>query len=160
MVHSKRSNQLQQQKMNDLVYVMYNLKLNGIDENKGKGHDGLETLNLDDVSFDDEWITKEPSSNHDDRDPDLANPKTIDSASHRGRLDESYEGRQGLDELDEQLGKPDEYCPGLDELDEQLGESDEDYLELGELKEQLGESSSCVEQPVGYIGCKVLAQHS
>ncbi|CAH1440741.1 unnamed protein product [Lactuca virosa] len=65
MVHSKRRNRLQQQKMNDLVYVMYNLKLNGRDENKGKGNDGLETLNLDDVSSDDEWITEEPSSNHD-----------------------------------------------------------------------------------------------
>ncbi|CAH1414556.1 unnamed protein product [Lactuca virosa] len=69
-VHSKKRNRLQQQKMNDLVYVMYNLKLNGRDENKGKGHDGLETLNLDDVSFDDEWITEEPSSNHDVNDDD------------------------------------------------------------------------------------------
>nr|KAJ0216298.1 hypothetical protein LSAT_V11C300130340 [Lactuca sativa] len=65
MVHSKRRNQLYQQKMNHLVYVMYNLKLNGKEEKKGKEHDqtGLETLNLDDVSFDDEWITKEESSN-------------------------------------------------------------------------------------------------
>ena len=47
----------------------------------------------------------------------------------------------GLDELDEQLGEPDEYCSGLDELDQQLGELDEDFLELDELKEQPGESS-------------------
>ncbi|CAH1443830.1 unnamed protein product [Lactuca virosa] len=64
-VHSKRRNQQQQQKMNDIVYVMYNLKLNGRDERKGKGHDGLEPLNLDDISSDDEWITEETSSNHD-----------------------------------------------------------------------------------------------
>ncbi|XP_042753095.1 uncharacterized protein LOC111905885 [Lactuca sativa] len=70
MVHSKTRNRLQQQKMNDLVYVMYNLKLNGRDENKGKRHDGLETLNLDDVSSNDEWITEEPSSNHDVNDDD------------------------------------------------------------------------------------------
>nr|KAJ0224558.1 hypothetical protein LSAT_V11C100038430 [Lactuca sativa] len=49
----------------DLVYVMYNLKLNGKEEKKGKEHDqmGLEALNLDDVSSDDDWITKEESSN-------------------------------------------------------------------------------------------------
>ncbi|XP_023739449.3 uncharacterized protein LOC111887513 [Lactuca sativa] len=65
MVHSKRRNRLHQQKMNDLVYVKYNLKLNGKEEKKGKEHDqmGLETLNLDDVSSDDEWITEEESSN-------------------------------------------------------------------------------------------------
>ena len=56
-------------------------------------------------------------------------------------LGESFEGRHGLDELDEQLSEPDEYSQELGELDEQLGESDEDFLELGELKEQLGESS-------------------
>ncbi|XP_023731398.1 uncharacterized protein LOC111879161 [Lactuca sativa] len=65
MVHSKRRNRLHQQKMNEFVYVMYNLKLNGKEEKKGKEHDqtGLETLNLDDVSSDDEWIIEEESSN-------------------------------------------------------------------------------------------------
>ncbi|KAI3520133.1 hypothetical protein L1887_09357 [Cichorium endivia] len=66
MVHSKRRNRLHQQRMNDLVYVMYNLKLTGRDDKKRKEHDvtGLETLNLDDVSSDDEWITEEESFNH------------------------------------------------------------------------------------------------
>lgn len=51
--------------MNDRLYVMYNLKLNGRHENKAKGHDGLEPLNLHDISFNDEWITEKMSSNHD-----------------------------------------------------------------------------------------------
>lgn len=52
--------------MNDLVYVMYKLKLNGRAEKKGKEQDvsELETLNLDDVSSDDEWITEEVSFDH------------------------------------------------------------------------------------------------
>ncbi|KAL4558394.1 hypothetical protein LXL04_036594 [Taraxacum kok-saghyz] len=66
MVHSKRRNQLQQKRMNDLVYVMYNLKLTRKEEKKGKVCDvaGLDTLDLDDVSSDDEWITEEETFNH------------------------------------------------------------------------------------------------
>ena len=52
--------------MNDLVYVMYNLKLTRKEEKKGKVCDvaGLDTLDLDDVSSDDEWITEEETFNH------------------------------------------------------------------------------------------------
>lgn len=61
MVHSKRRNRLHQERMNDLVYVMYNLKLTGRDEKKGNERDvtGLKTLGLDDVGSDDEWINEE-----------------------------------------------------------------------------------------------------
>ncbi|GJR16226.1 zf-BED domain-containing protein [Tanacetum coccineum] len=58
MVHSKRRNRLQQQKMNDLVYVMYNLKLSGREERKQKEED-FETFHFEDVDSDDEWITKD-----------------------------------------------------------------------------------------------------
>ncbi|KAL4570479.1 hypothetical protein LXL04_026134 [Taraxacum kok-saghyz] len=66
MVHSKKRNRLQQKRMNDLVYVMYNLKLTRKEEKKGKVCDvaGLDTLDLDDVSSDDEWITEEETFNH------------------------------------------------------------------------------------------------
>lgn len=42
------------------------LKLIGRGKKKGKEHDEtkLETLNLDDVDSNDEWIIKEESSNH------------------------------------------------------------------------------------------------
>ncbi|PWA91099.1 hypothetical protein CTI12_AA092450 [Artemisia annua] len=62
-VHSKRRNRLQQQKMNDLVYVMYNLKLSGREERKQKeayyAMEQLETVNFEDVDSDDEWITED-----------------------------------------------------------------------------------------------------
>ncbi|GJQ91391.1 zf-BED domain-containing protein [Tanacetum coccineum] len=50
MVHSKRINRLQQQKMNDLVYVMYNLKLSGREERKRKEED-FEKVHFEDVEF-------------------------------------------------------------------------------------------------------------
>nr|KAJ0190830.1 hypothetical protein LSAT_V11C800390750 [Lactuca sativa] len=106
MVHSKRRNRLQQQKMNDLVYVMYNLKLNGRDENKGKGHDGLETLNLDDVSSDDEWITEEPSSIHDVNDDDDFLERAIRDqlcAGDRRDLGEDILDLEEEDDLDAQF---------------------------------------------------------
>ncbi|GJX03104.1 zf-BED domain-containing protein [Tanacetum coccineum] len=66
MVHSKRRNCLHQQKMNDLVYVMYNLKLSGREEKKMKetaaAIDQLEALDFENVESDDEWITEEEST--------------------------------------------------------------------------------------------------
>ncbi|PWA44068.1 hypothetical protein CTI12_AA529830 [Artemisia annua] len=60
-VHSKRRNRLQQEKMNDLVYVMYNLKLSGREERKRKEEDfGVEQPEtFEDVDSDDEWITED-----------------------------------------------------------------------------------------------------
>nr|GEU70905.1 zf-BED domain-containing protein [Tanacetum cinerariifolium] len=55
MVHSKRRNRLQQQEMNDLMYVMYDLKLSGREERKRKEED----FDFEDVDSDDEWITKD-----------------------------------------------------------------------------------------------------
>ncbi|KAJ1267110.1 hypothetical protein BS78_07G031200 [Paspalum vaginatum] len=62
MVHSKRRNRPQQQKMNDLVFVMYNLKL----KERQLNRDSL-TYYLDDVPSDDEWITEkeDPALPHD-----------------------------------------------------------------------------------------------
>ena len=52
--------------MNDLVYVMYNLKLSKKEENYVKRIEAkyldLETLNFDDVGSDDEWITEEDTT--------------------------------------------------------------------------------------------------
>ncbi|XP_059623168.1 uncharacterized protein LOC132266331 [Cornus florida] len=55
MVHSKRRNRLQQKKLNDLVFVMYNIKLR---ERHVKRQAIVEPICFDDVSFDDEWITE------------------------------------------------------------------------------------------------------
>ncbi|XP_052181647.1 uncharacterized protein LOC127794517 [Diospyros lotus] len=56
MVHTKRRNRLHQKKMNDLVFVMYNLKL----RNKQFIKDEV-SFGVDELSSDDEWITEESS---------------------------------------------------------------------------------------------------
>ena len=52
--------------MNDLVYVMYNLKLTGRQENKMKETKAaikqLEVLDFENIESDDEWITEEEST--------------------------------------------------------------------------------------------------
>nr|KYP32749.1 hypothetical protein KK1_046477 [Cajanus cajan] len=53
IVHTKRGNRLHLKKMNDLVYVMYNLKL------KSKVIRKTITLPFDDIQSDDEWIVEE-----------------------------------------------------------------------------------------------------
>ncbi|XLR08285.1 hypothetical protein S83_036223, partial [Arachis hypogaea] len=52
-----RRNRLHQKKMNDLVYVMYNLKL------KGKQIRKSPELEFDAVHSDDEWITEDVNEN-------------------------------------------------------------------------------------------------
>ncbi|XP_028216555.1 uncharacterized protein LOC114398571 [Glycine soja] len=61
MVHTKRRNRLHQQKMNDLVYVMYNLKL------KSKQNRKNIPLPFDEIEFDDEWITEEGYNDEDEQ---------------------------------------------------------------------------------------------
>lgn len=102
MVHSKRRNRLHQEKMNDLVYVMYNLKLEGRDEKKGKEHDELETLNLDDVSSDDEWIIEEESSNNDANEESMSHfdgASSSRSQAHDGGGDDDFLERAIRDQL-------------------------------------------------------------
>ncbi|KAK7379807.1 hypothetical protein VNO78_34329 [Psophocarpus tetragonolobus] len=53
MVHTKRRNRLHQKTMNDLVYVMYNLKL------KSKQTKKTMTLPFEEIESDDEWITED-----------------------------------------------------------------------------------------------------
>ncbi|XLR01843.1 hypothetical protein S83_068041 [Arachis hypogaea] len=57
MVHTKRRNRLHQKKMNDLVYVMYNLKL------KGKQIKKTPKLEFNAVYSNDEWITEDVNEN-------------------------------------------------------------------------------------------------
>ncbi|XP_028126841.1 uncharacterized protein LOC114323430 isoform X3 [Camellia sinensis] len=55
MVHSKRRNRLHQKRMNDLVFVMYNLKLRQRHMNRQAI---VNPLCLDDIQSNDEWITE------------------------------------------------------------------------------------------------------
>ncbi|CAL5337511.1 unnamed protein product [Camellia sinensis] len=59
MVHSKRRNRLHQKRMNDLVFVMYNLKLRQRHKNRQAI---MNPLCLNDVPSDDEWITERERS--------------------------------------------------------------------------------------------------
>ncbi|KAJ1383181.1 Ribonuclease H-like superfamily [Sesbania bispinosa] len=56
-VHTKRRNRLHQRKMNDLVYVMYNLKLKSKQVKKNL------VIPFDELHSDDEWITEEGDAN-------------------------------------------------------------------------------------------------
>nr|GEY40875.1 zf-BED domain-containing protein [Tanacetum cinerariifolium] len=67
--------------MNDLVYVMYNLKLSGREERKRKEED-LETFHFEDVDSDDEWITKENE--------DLTNVYENESTTHGDSGDDDF----------------------------------------------------------------------
>nr|GEV52205.1 hypothetical protein CTI12_AA555890 [Tanacetum cinerariifolium] len=81
MVHSKLRNRLQQQKMNDRMYVMYNLKLSGREERKRKEED-LETFHFEDIDSDDEWITEENE--------DLTNVSENESTTHGDSGDDDF----------------------------------------------------------------------
>ncbi|KAL5161820.1 hypothetical protein HKD37_07G019042 [Glycine soja] len=61
MVHTMRRNRLQQKKMNDLVYVMYNLKL------KSKQNRKSIALPFDEIESDNEWITEEGYNDEDEQ---------------------------------------------------------------------------------------------
>ena len=56
-VHTKRRNRLHQQKMNDLVFVMHNLRLR--DRNTRKNDCSTASFTVEDLSSDDEWIVEE-----------------------------------------------------------------------------------------------------
>lgn len=64
-VHPKRRNRLHQDKMNDLVFVMYNLKLKEMQMRR----DAKAALEFQDIDSDDEWITEKEDpvlpANHD-----------------------------------------------------------------------------------------------
>ena len=60
-IQTKRRNCLHQQKMNDLVFVMNNLKL------KSKQNRKSIALPFDEIESDDEWITKEGYNDEDEQ---------------------------------------------------------------------------------------------
>ncbi|KAF7826839.1 zf-BED domain-containing protein/DUF659 domain-containing protein/Dimer_Tnp_hAT domain-containing protein [Senna tora] len=64
MVHTKRRNRLQQKKMNNLVFVMYNQKL--------KDRKARELADLDNIPSDDEWITEDVVIREEEEGEDVA----------------------------------------------------------------------------------------
>ncbi|RWR88638.1 hypothetical protein CKAN_01766500 [Cinnamomum micranthum f. kanehirae] len=56
-IHSKRRNRLEQQRLNSLVFVKYNLNLQ-VRQNKRERDQALDPICLSDMESDDEWITE------------------------------------------------------------------------------------------------------
>nr|GEU77047.1 zf-BED domain-containing protein [Tanacetum cinerariifolium] len=94
-VHLKRRNCLHQQKMNDLVFVMYNLKLSEREEKKVKetaaAIEQLEALDFEKVDSDDEWITEE----------ELTQSQAHDGGGDNVFLERAIRGQFGRDEFNE-----------------------------------------------------------
>nr|KYP59947.1 hypothetical protein KK1_015394 [Cajanus cajan] len=57
-VHTKRSNRLEQQRLNALVYVKYNLQLEMRQNSREENGDTYDSVCLLDIESDDEWITE------------------------------------------------------------------------------------------------------
>ncbi|KAK7293059.1 hypothetical protein RJT34_15920 [Clitoria ternatea] len=67
-IHTKRRNRLEHQRLNDLVYVTYNLRLKNRWAHHNKSYDPIDYESIDKVDF---WVTEEepqPEFGHDDMD--------------------------------------------------------------------------------------------
>lgn len=57
-VHTKRRNRLEQQRLNALVFVKYNLQLEMRQKSREEKGDTYDPISLSDIESDDEWITE------------------------------------------------------------------------------------------------------
>ncbi|XP_006596862.1 uncharacterized protein [Glycine max] len=81
MVHTKRRNRLHKKKMNDLVYVMYNLKLKNIQTRK------MVALPFEDIESDDEWITEEGDYIFDEDNPQVEQEQPLGESGSESHID-------------------------------------------------------------------------
>ncbi|XP_058187393.1 uncharacterized protein LOC131304243 [Rhododendron vialii] len=58
-IHSKKRNRLEHKRLNDLVYVCYNLKLRERIIRRTK--DALDPISLENIDVLDDWVSEEPS---------------------------------------------------------------------------------------------------
>uniref|UniRef100_A0A6N2LXX5 BED-type domain-containing protein n=1 Tax=Salix viminalis TaxID=40686 RepID=A0A6N2LXX5_SALVM len=58
-IHSKKRNRLEHKRLNDLVFVRYNLKIQ--QRNLSKTRDALDPISLDNIDLLNEWICEEPN---------------------------------------------------------------------------------------------------
>ncbi|KAG6648808.1 uncharacterized protein LOC122316382 [Carya illinoinensis] len=56
-IHSKKRNRLEHKRLNDLVFVRYNLKLR--ERNIKRGRDALDPINLENIDLMEEWVGEE-----------------------------------------------------------------------------------------------------
>ena len=57
-VHSKKRNRLEQQRLNALVFIKYNINLELRQEKRQENGETYDPISLSDMEFDDEWITE------------------------------------------------------------------------------------------------------
>lgn len=57
-VHTKRRNRLEQQRLNELVFIKYNLRLQARHQKRVQEGDAYDPISLSDMESDDEWITE------------------------------------------------------------------------------------------------------
>ncbi|KAF7810248.1 hypothetical protein G2W53_036991 [Senna tora] len=58
-IHTKKSNRLEHKRLNDLVYIHYNLRLKNCDANKRRNCDPIDYESIENIEF---WITDEDTS--------------------------------------------------------------------------------------------------
>ncbi|CAM0952134.1 unnamed protein product [Alopecurus aequalis] len=58
-LHSRKLNRLERSRLNDVVFVQYNLKLR--ERNLRKCRDAIDPISLDNIDVLDEWVSEEPS---------------------------------------------------------------------------------------------------
>ncbi|KAF7811629.1 uncharacterized protein G2W53_032605 [Senna tora] len=58
-IHTKKRNRLEHKRLNDLVYIHYNLRLKNCDANKRRNYDPIDYESIENIEF---WITDEDTS--------------------------------------------------------------------------------------------------
>ncbi|GLJ14983.1 hypothetical protein SUGI_0244610 [Cryptomeria japonica] len=96
-IHTKKRNRLTQQRLNDLVYVRYNIRLH---EKKVLGQDSHEALDLDDIDpYAAEWVAS-PDDVDNDLDPFLTNEQLSELERAGEEWDAEVAAREEEQEVD------------------------------------------------------------
>ncbi|GLJ18817.1 hypothetical protein SUGI_0336250 [Cryptomeria japonica] len=102
-IHTKKRNRLTQQRLNDLVYVRYNIRLH---EKKVLGQDSHEALDLDDIDpYAAEWVAS-PDDVDNDLDPFLTNEQLSELERAGEEWDAEVAAREEEQEVDHAAEAP------------------------------------------------------
>ncbi|GLJ46567.1 hypothetical protein SUGI_0981350 [Cryptomeria japonica] len=102
-IHTKKHNRLTQQRLNDLVYVRYNIRLH---EKKVLGQDSHESLDLDDIDpYAAEWVAS-PDDVDNDLDPFLTNEQLSELERAGEEWDAEVAAREEEQEVDHAAEAP------------------------------------------------------
>ena len=123
-VHTKKRNRLHQRKMNQLVYVMYNLKM------KGRHLKRKVVAPFEDIESDDEWITEEGGEEFDEEDEDIEhNVSNVDLAGSSSQATVDVDAIKETFTSDEDSDEDDDEELSVDDHAHYGEESDDDNME-------------------------------